>query len=332
MKLTYGDAKATVAQEVSLNADNARVLRYCNQAQEELLYRGYWKDTHVRYNVCVSDSCLTWPRDIETIEAASMCGCNLTIRNSWYEFLENGPGTICGDSGLAGQLVDRGNSVAFDDVSTTGCKLAIYADGSETAGSTLLVRYYNQYAQKVYTTWNGETIEGERIAIPSAGNYSYSTYEVMRYGLYEVIKPVTNYPIRLYQYAVSGGAIKPLAYYEPDETLPDYRRSIVPNYGGGTSTDGSCESAKLTIAGKRRFIPAINDDSILMISHLRALKLAVKAVFMEEANQEEKALRFWMLAKDALDAQLKHHQGTGVVAPLRMVYADGRGEGVLNIV
>lgn len=330
MRLTFGQAKAELAHAIGgLNSTDPLVLSYYNQGAEELLHEGHWKDTHSRYIVCVSDSCLTWPRELETIEAASMCGCNLTIRNDWYEFLENGPGTMCADSGIAGQLINRGNAVAFDDVTATGCKLAVYSDGSESAGATVLVRYYNSYAQKVYTTWNGATIEGERIAIPTAGHYSYSTYEIMKHGLYEVIKPVTNYPIRLYQYTVAGGALKPLAYYEPDETLPDYRRSIVPYIGGGS---GDCTSAKLTVAGKRRFIPAINDDSVLMIGHLRALKLACKAVKKEEDNLPDEAARYWQLAAQALDRQLRHHQGAGVVAPIRFVYADGRGEGVCNLI
>lgn len=331
MKLTFGSAKAELAKAIGgLNANDPRVLTVCNQAQEDLLYEGYWKDTHSRYVVCVTDGCLTWPREIQTIEAASMCDMPITVRNEWYEFLENGPGQICSDCGPCLTLVDRGNAVAFDDVTITGTKLAVYADGSEAAGATILVRYYNSLAGKVYTDFNGETIEGERITIPTAGNYAYSTYEVMPFGLYEVIKPVTKRPIRLYQYTIVGGALKPLAYYEPDETLPDYRRSLVPSLTG--STGGSCTSTKLTVAGKRRFVPAINDDSVLMIQHERALKLACQAISKEDRNLHQEASACWALAAAALDRQLRHHQGTGAVVPMRIVNMDGRGEGVMNLV
>src|SRR5262245_888977 len=115
MRIRYGDVKAVIGKVLNLAASDSRVLSYTNRAQERLLYKGKFVDTTVRYAVCVSEQCLVWPRQIETIETVHMCNQPLTIRGPWYEALENGPGLSSDDScGPCLTLIDRGNSVTFD--------------------------------------------------------------------------------------------------------------------------------------------------------------------------------------------------------------------------
>lgn len=331
MKITFGNIKTMCAKAINVNASDDRVIGYVNRAVERLIYEGKWKDTLARYVVCVTNGCLTWPRQIETIEAAAVCEQPYTLRNGWYDFLEQGWGLLDSTTGpwLTMRSLDQ-TFVAFDDVQGDDKKLAIYADGTETAGSTVLIRYYDSNANKVYTTYNGEVIEGERIVIPAAGGYAYSTYEVMPYGVYDVQKPVTNRPIRLYEYDTVALTYRALAYYEPDETLPEYRRSLIPCFQ--PNTGGSCESRQVTIIGKLRFIPAVTDDSVIMISHADAIRLGVQAVFKEENNLINEAAQYWQLAERCLQKQLSHFQGDGVVQPLRIVGADQIGGGVLNMI
>ncbi len=322
MRTTYGAIKTRLAKVLNLAVSDARVLDYCNDAQERLLYSGKWVDSVVRYNVCVNEACLTWPRDIETIEAASTCCGPLFIRNGWYEFLQGGPGIATEDSCcLAKQLIDRENRVAFDDVVGTGKKIAVYCDANEAAGAQILLRYYDSNGQKVYSTVLGATEEGEYITLPAGGGYAYSTYEVMPYGLYAVIKPTTNRVVRLYEYTVAGGALKPLAYYEPDETVPVYRASLVPalNRGGcGGASDSECSSDTVTIRGKIRFIPAYNDNSILCIPYASAIRLGAQALKKEEDNLLQEAELYWGKAYQILNQQLHHYQGDGAISPIQV--------------
>lgn len=320
MRFTFGQVKRRLAKAVNMASTDSRVLDYCNDACERLLYEGKWVDSVVRYAVCVTEACLTWPRDIETIEAAAFCDTPMKIRNGWYEYLDGGPGIVTEDSGAIGlNLVDRESAVAFDEVTGTGKKLAVYCDGSESAGSQILLRYYNSTGNKVYTTVSGQREEGEFITLPAAGGYAYSTYEVMPYGLYGVIKPSTNRVVRLYEYTVAGGALKPLAYYEPDELIPVYRRSIIPaikNQGGCSSGDSSCESTTITIRGKIRFIPSTGDNSIICIPNATAVRLAVQAIKKEEDNLIQEAEFYWQKAYNALNSQLHHFQGDGALQPI----------------
>jgi len=323
MRTTYGAIKLRLAKVLNLGVTDARVLDYCNDAQERLLYSGKWVDSVVRYNVCVSEACLTWPRDIETIEAASVCCGPVFIRNGWYEFLQGGPGPATECSGCLGnQLIDRENRVAFDDVVGTGKKIAVYCDANEAAGAKILLRYYDSNGQKVYTTVSGAREEGEYITLPAGGGYAYTTFEVMPYGLYAVIKPATNRVIRLYEYTVAGGALKPLAYYEPDETVPVYRASLVPSMKrsgcDGEASSEECSKETITIRGKIRFIPAYNDNSILCIPYASAIRLGCQALKKEEDNLLLEAEAYWQKAYNILNQQLAHYQGDGAVQPIQV--------------
>lgn len=355
MKLTFGTVKTACAKVLNLNASDSRVLEYVNRGCERLLYRaGKSMDTVVRYTVCLRDGCVTWPREIETIEAWASCGEPGTVRNQWFEFLDNGPGLMNANDGSRLQLVDRMNAVAFDDVVTTGNLLAVYADSVESTGLKLLVRYYDSNGNKVYTNIDGTWQEGEQITI-LPGTYAYSSRGVMAGGLYEVIKPVTKKPIWLYEFTkgtdligddlgniigdedgnplgvlTGSGTYRALAYYEPDETLPTYRRSLIPCLAGnGTST---CSTQRITVMAKRRFIPAVNDDSVLIISHADAVRLACQAVKKEEDVGIAEAESYWMAAKQALNEQLAHWQGDGVVAPIRVERADLGAAAVFNMI
>ncbi len=320
-RVTFGSVKARIARALNLASTDSRVLDYTGDACERLLYSGKWVDTMVRYAVCVNEACLTWPRDVETIEAAAICSCPINIRNGWYEFLDGGPGIVTEDSGWIGRnLVDRENAVAFDDVTGTGKKLAVYADGSEAAGSQILLRYYNSTGNKVYTGGGSGREEGEYITIPAAGAYNYSTIEVLPYGLYGVIKPVTNRVIRLYEYNVALAVYKPLAYYEPDETVPVYRRSIIPAMmtGGCGSNGEGCDTSPVVIRGKLRYIAPVNDNSILQIPHATAIRLACQALKKEEDNLISEAEIYWQKAYEVLNMQLHHWQGDGALQPIRV--------------
>lgn len=261
MRITYANVKQACAKVLNLTANDARVLDYVNRATQRLLYEGKFVDTTCRFTICTSEKCLVWPREIESIESIHVCGTPVVIRGPWYEALENGPG-LASECGPCLTLIDRGSTVTFDWITTTGYKLVVYSDGAESAG-TVLIRYYSDTGNKVFTTYLGSVIEGERIAINTAGGYSAdSTYEVLPYGVFHVEKPTTKRNLRLYARKISDGSLKPLAVYAPDELVPVYRHSYLTTLDGG-----SCDATQVTIIGKLRFIPAINDDSVMMISH-----------------------------------------------------------------
>lgn len=326
-RLTFGSIKAKVARILNFAPTDPRVIEFVNRACETLLYKGKWVGTYGRYVVCAYDGCLTWPREIETIEAAAICSSPVVLRNGWFEFLESGPGIMAGTTRGRALSVDRGDAVAFDEVTGTGKKIAVYCDATESG--EILLRYWNKYGQKVYTGLADNRIEGEIITLPAAGEYAYTSEEVMPGGLYGVIKPVTERVIRLWEYTVATAALKPLAFYEPDETLPCYRRSLFPSLAGQTYDPTACV-ARVTVVGKLRFIPAVDDNSYLPIQHPEAIVKACQSIFKSDANAAE-SVRYMYGIKDSstgrmvdgavplLEEQLQHWQGSGFVQPIRIV-------------
>src|SRR6188474_248827 len=107
-RLTLSSVRDAIAEAIGCCADDDRVARQLNKAQRRLMAKNKWVGTTVRYRVCVSAGCLTWPRQIETIEAFAICDCPGRLRDQWFEFLGHGFGLMSSEGGLcANVMVDR---------------------------------------------------------------------------------------------------------------------------------------------------------------------------------------------------------------------------------
>lgn len=324
--IRISDVRAAVASAINVcnNSDGLpAILDYVNRVTERLINEGKWKGTVQTFRVCVpAGACMTWPREMETIEAIALCRTPQPIRSAWYEFNEGGPGVIDEDSCFDG-LIDRGEAPAFDEVTGTNKKLAVFCDRTEGTGKYINLQFYNAQGQWVTSTFNGAVIDGEKVAIPStAGTYNYTTSVCKPGGLIRVQKDVTLGVVRLYSYDTTNGALKPLAYYQPDEEVPVYRRSFIP-----ALENDACDQHQVTVRAKLRFIPARTAESFVMISHREAIRLACKALYAEECDRFDQAQANWGTALRLLDKQLSHHQGDGEIPSIRFAPASIWGGG-----
>lgn len=316
-RLTLGKVKTQIANALNFNTTDPRLTTLINEANERLLHSGRWMQTTFRFQVCVNNACITWPRQIESIDAWALDGSPGVIRNKWFEFLGSGPGTVDENNNLGVTLIDRGIAVSFDDPTGSDKKLAISCDQTETTTDKFLIQYYNSSSQWVRTQDDSLTwIDGEELSLPAAGAYTYSTYEVLAGGLAGVIKPITNNIVRLWEYDTVAGTYRALGVYEPSEEIPQYRRSLIPGLSC-TSSDSSCDYCTVTVIGKLRHIDASNDNDYLIIGSLPALKLACKAIRKEEEDKIDEAMKYWLLSEKLLDNQLQHYNG-GNVVPLKV--------------
>lgn len=334
-RILLSKAKARCKGVANLCENDSRLVEKINMACEALLMgdtrtgSAKWPGVVGKYRICTNESCLTWPREIETIEAWALDNCPHDIRNGWYEFLQMGPGLLndCGGWGCGWQLIDDGQGVAFDDVRGADKKLAVYCDVDETAGASMILRFYSdETKEKVRTEYpSGTWIEGERLVLPAAGNYQLTTNECMAGGLYQVIKPRTKGVVRLYEY--DGSTYRALAVYEPNEEIPIYRQSRVPGLSRLTSGT-ACQKHSVTVVAKFRFIEAHDDNDFLQIPNLDAIRLGVQAVFLEETFKFEEAVKAWALAFGRLHAQLSSFRGSGTSIPIKMVNSSTFGGGI----
>lgn len=328
MKLTLGDVRAGIAKVLSLPEDDIRVIRFINEAQQRLAYKGKWQGTLAKYVVTQSAGLITWPRQLETIEAAAIDSNPAVVRNRWYEFVESGPGLVDASGADASTLIDRGEAVTFSDIETTGNpkKLKFYSTaGVDDGGLELLIQGYdwdgNWVRNKVSNTW----MDGEVLTLPAAGGSGY-VLSVSNYSAITGIqKTVTSGNIKLEELDTVTSVVREIGEYEPTEVRPVYRRSMIPGLSDS-------QAKTVTVIGKMRFIPAVVDSDWLYISYEAALKLMVQAIDKEEKNLLEESFAYEAKALSLMQDQLSHHLGDGAVAVPRVqggeVFAGG---GVPNL-
>lgn len=316
-KLRLSDVQSAVAGVIDTCATDSRVTDTVNQVVERLMSMGNWTGTVGRYRICATDGCITWPREIASILAWAKDDCPGIIRNQWYEFLGDGPGQLDADDDDADQLIDRGQHCCFDDVSTTGKKLKLIPDGAESAGAYCILRFYggDDVGDGDYVrTQDGALnwINGEKLFLTGP---QVTTNYVKPGGVVEVIKTPTDYILRLYEYDPVTTIARPLGYYDPDEEVPMYRRSIIP----GLENVLTCETTTITVLAKKNYIPVSDDEDTLLIQSMGAIKLGAQALMKENKDLIAEAEAYWAKAKAVLNEELDDYQGKGTVIPVRIV-------------
>ena len=321
MKLTYGDIKNNMAKVLSLPTADSRVVDYVNEAQERLVYKGKWPGTLAMYSVTNSDGTITWPRQLETIESVAVDDTPGIIRNEWYEFLEAGPGLRDSTDGDSLTLIDRGSAVSFSDIITTDSvdkTLKAYSGDDVDAGQTMIFQGYDEDGDWIRTLDGSNHIDGEKVTLGIAASPVTTTKKFSI--LSGVLRDETNYNVKVYEYNTFDTTERLIAEYEPTETRPTYRRSLIPGL-----PDSSTKT--VTIIGKLRFVPVKNDNDWLYINFEAALKLMVMAIRKEETNNIQEAAAFERQAIGLLQDQLMHHTGDGVVAVPRFININTFGGG-----
>lgn len=365
-QLTVGQVRNAVAKSLNLCPADSEVLQYINRAEERLMDEGDWLGTWQVYRFCVNENCLVFPRRVERITLLDVNNVAVPVRNQWYEFLENGPGFItnnpttsigtstafgcCGSnshycSGLG--LVDRGTTCLFNDIpANTALKIKVYADVAEDPAAIITLRGYDENLNWIQTQPGATWIEGEQVGI-NVGIPQVSSKRYYSPGPMTVIKPVTNGPIRLYSYddSVFPPVQWPLAVYEPGETMPIYRRSLIPGLKRTVNVgDTSCQLTTVTALVKLRHIELVSDLDVLVLQSTEAIKLAAQSIRKEDNNLLEEANLYYMGKLDpvtrryhngaipVLQAQLDNYLGGGAVNPMRFEPREIAGAGIMNLI
>lgn len=336
MRLLLKDVKPDAAKILSLSATDSRVVDYINEAQERLMYKGKWPGTYIRYELTHSNGAITWPRQLETIEAVAISGASGKIRDSWYEFLESGPGLLDKADADALTLVDRGEAPCFTDITTTDNidkKIRVkYKDLDN--GKSIILQGYDENGAWIRSNINGTVIDGEKVTfdtsndpLESSTGYRLADTTNKFQILSAVVKDATKYEVKLFEIEATGTVTeRSLAQYEPSETKPHYRRSLIPGLADDNTT------VTVTIVGKARFIPAVSDDDWLHINIKPALKEMIMSINLGEKMMVQESLTHEARAEKILQEYLMHYIGDGtVVVPRIHGSASDTAAGVENL-
>ena len=318
--LTLANLRPTVARVMGNCQDATRVRDMINECQERLIYKGDWEGVFMRYRCCTNESCLVWPRQIDEIEAVAICKTPGTVRNEWFEFLGTGWGLMDPEDNIGGQLISTGRSCSFDWVRGTGKFIRVYAMSALDVGKKIILKYYDSSAQKVITSIDGTYQEGEEITLVTPPAYAVTASEVMANGLYGVVKAVTKFPVILYEYDGATNT-RTLAQYEPQETHPVYKTTIIPglaNMSACPGSTGDCAKKWVTVMARLRHIPVVNEHDPLVLGNTAAFKLMTMAIKEEESRNQDMAVMYEARAVNELEHELRAHLGQGPVVVARM--------------
>jgi hypothetical protein len=253
------------------------------------------------------------------------------VRNTWWEFLQNGPGQLDQDDSYPYSLGDAGQRVTFDTITGTTSYVQVIGSVTETVTPEIHLFGHDNNGTWIRTQESGSWIDGEKIDITTAGTLSTKMYSSIE----RVIKPSTDGPVYLYEYDTTQ--VKMLAQYEPSETVPVYRASKIPGIANTSTCSGSddgCSKKWVTVVAKLRHIPVSVSTDFMVLQNLSALKLMCKAIKFEEAEDIEKARYFEEKALFELDTQLNNYHGPGMKHPIasenRHLWGAGGVENVIT--
>lgn len=330
MKLTLAKAIPTIARVLGKSQSSDEVVERINEAVQRIMVRGNWVGTVVRYRIAVNDEKLTWPRQIENILKVNVSGSPIPLANRWYEFAGAGPGATTADNKPGLILEDMGTACSFDDIEGTGKTIYVTSEEVEDTDSEILIQGYDQNNNWIRTLVGGSYVNGEYVAIGPGG--AYTTNQVIN--LVGVIKPRTNGRVYLYEHDLISGVNKPLAMYEHDEEIPEYRRSRIPCLdevdSSGTFVGIPDGYAMVEVLAKLKYIEASEDTDILLIGNLPAIKDMVMSIVKAENNLAQEADYYESRAIRELEKELVNYEVTNGAPAFDIQSPDTFGAGTIS--
>lgn len=251
------------AEEIFGHCNEPKLFRWITDAVELLANKGEVDPLVGFVDICVDGSCITLPREVETVLGLNIGGHPAVGHDEVFSFHLNGPGdfkTSCGFS-----WSNRGTFPTYRDLKCPS-KLIAFLDSEEDSGKLLRVFGYDEQNRPlrtlVGTTWE----DGYRVptifgyALPDANAPTISR-------ITGIVKDRTVANVRLSSFDNSTSTGTLLGVFEPDETKPSYRRLEIHR---------ACEWVRLMYRKRSARIYSQNDRILL---HSRpALILAMQAL------------------------------------------------------
>lgn len=299
--------ESTLKNIAGVCASSEQFIEYVNEAQERLMRRGSWFDAEQVVKLCIYNGCLTWPRYVGTVLGIrfSCLDDNTPIRNNWYAIL--GPRTCSWNGSVMAMMRDAGTGPTYNNITGEDGKIIrAYLEKREDIGKTIRIFGIRADTNLPIQELNadGEWVDGVTLTL----GLSPAATSVALRSITSVIKQRTQGNVFLYEYDSTTGLMRDLAMYEPSETNPRYRKSKITNFcytpSACQESDGVTQRSVEALV-KLQFIPVVTDTDWLYVDNLAALKLAIQAIRLEEANDDEAAEGKWIKAIRELNFELR---------------------------
>lgn len=285
MLRTFGDIKSSrVIQIASAAPSSPEFASLVNSATRQLMNRGNFWGTVQPIRGCVYDGCVTWPRRVAAVLALNVCNHPTAPVNRWYQFMQwDG---LCSDwasaynrrnrGGHGGASINDGTLPVFNPIPAGQDRMIrFYIDNPGDVGKTIRIYGIDGNGQALY----GQRADGtwqDGLVLTLALPYVQSPFFIRR--IDRVAKDVTLGRIRGYQVDASG-VLYDMAIYEATETSPDYVHTRI----HARQSNGGCP-AMITALVKLAYIPVVNDDDLVLIENVDALRDMVMSIKKKESG------------------------------------------------
>lgn len=309
---TWGELKEAAGSPVGLCGTNANLLPYANEAVESLWSEGDWIGKHQRYKIrvtsnCRGNRCITWPTQIEAIEAVSICNQPIGVRNQFFEFMSNAVGQLeCSGLSLLG---DRSETCVNHDISTEAKRLKIYTQRIES-NQTVRLLGYDENGLWIRTQVSGVWEDGEILDLSASPATTTHYFSVGSPTGVQFSSDSRNGEVYFYSLDDDAQEIQ-LATYQYNELIPIFRRSILSGLRYTGEENQACQC--VTILARMRFQAFKNDYDYVQIGNISALKSMIQYLWKRDNSKPDEAAYYRAEAVRLMNNELKQYNGYGAI-------------------
>lgn len=243
-------------------------------------------------DLCVTNSTITLPREVDTVLSLNIGGDPAIGRPVLYRFHLNGPGD-CKKSCIK-SWEDKGRVPTFADL-TTPSKLIASVDVASDANSELWVYGYDNHNEWIRTQKSGTWYDGYQVptlfgyALPDSNAPIFSRVTRVR-------KAVTSGPVRLTSFDVSDTTGTLLGVFQSDETNPEYQRVKI-----------SCSTGWVRLAFRKRIFKISSLDDLVPLPAMYPVLVMLRAIKAYEDKEFSNATGYEATARRLLTEAVTTH-------------------------
>lgn len=283
-------------------------IQLVNESVRRLMTRGDWIGTILPIRACVTQGCVTWPRQVAQVRKINECRNNIGVKTVWWDYQEHSNRRDYGHwSGWCGgerNMVNQFQACTYNDIYGPGCTVRIYCS-LQDVGKKVTIFGIDNNGQPLQTINPDNTIsQGITITAAMPFGTTSNTYFVSR--IDRVVKEVTQANIQMFAYDTVKAQLWDLAVYEPTEENPSYQRyRLDGRWNMGVLNCGSnCLETVMALV-KVRFISCVAPTDLIPIDNEGAIKLAMMSLKKEDEGDMATSRNLLERAIEELNRELE---------------------------
>lgn len=289
-RLTLAQVRAILYPMVdSTDANNPLFLQMINEVQERYINSGKWKGSIITLRIASSTGVVTLPFDYAAVLAMTYNKVPFPTFTEFHQYVEEGPGKVDETLHWPGILLDLGDGFCVQTDPTADSFIRVYSSALDN-GDT--VRIYGKLNGVIVYDAAGN--EGEEVTLAAPFVATTNLFDEIT----GFTKPLTT--ARVYLKGWDGSTETLLATYQPNETVPVYRRYQT----------GVCEQ-EIRIICQRRFIPVVAETDFVIPGNISALRAGIQSRLFEDASDMDAADASFTRGLNFLNDEAKAFRGGG---------------------